>query len=156
MDAASLIEIVTGLAPGIVRVEESGMPAVSVALDGLYDLLRWLRDDHRLRFDLLLTHTAVDWPERDRFELVYVMYSTEHGHHLIATAEISRSNPVAPTASDIWPIAHWQEREVYDMFGIQYDGHPDLRRLFLEDDWSGYPLRKDYQDEHMLERPVWP
>lgn len=156
MDAASLIEIVTGLAPGIAPVDESGVSAVSAPREALLDLLRWLRDDARLHFDFLQTHTAVDWPDRDCLELVYVLYSTEHGHQLIVRAEIPRSNPVAPTVSELWPIAHWQEREVYDMFGVLYDGHPDLRRLFLEDDWQGFPLRKDYQDEHMLERPVWP
>jgi NADH:ubiquinone oxidoreductase subunit C len=58
---------------------------------------------------------------------------------------------VVPTVSSIWPIAHWQEREVFDLFGVGYDGHPDLRRIFLEDDWLGHPLRKDYHDPDMLE-----
>ncbi len=156
MDAASLIEIVIAHGPHIERVESSNVPAVSAPREGYVDLLQWLRDDERLRFDLLLTHTAIDWPDRDCFELVNVLYSTVHGHYLTVSLEIPRSNPIAPTASFIWPIAHWQEREAYDLFGVLYDNHPDLRRLFLEDDWVGFPLRKDYRDEYMLERPVWP
>jgi NADH:ubiquinone oxidoreductase subunit C len=67
---------------------------------------------------------------------------------------VARDNPLVPTVMDIWPIAEWQEREVYDLFGVLYDGHPDLRRLFLEDDWVGFPLRKDYEDDFMLEPPT--
>ena len=69
------------------------------------------------------------------------------------SASVPRDNPVLPTVCGVWPIAQWQEREVYDLFGILYEGHPDLRRLFLEDDWVGFPLRKDYKDDHLLVKP---
>jgi NADH-quinone oxidoreductase subunit C len=71
----------------------------------------------------------------------------------MVSVSVPRANPVAPTVSTIWEIAQWQEREVYDLFGVRYEGHPDLRRLFLDDNWQGHPLRKDYQDDDMLELP---
>jgi NADH:ubiquinone oxidoreductase subunit C len=67
--------------------------------------------------------------------------------------KVPRQNPIAPSVHLLWPIAEWQEREVYDLFGVKYAGHPDLRRLFLEDDWKGFPLLKDYKDDFTLERP---
>ena len=156
MDAQGLIEAVIARDARAARIEHANLPAVSIPLEGIMDLLEWLRNDESTGFDFLLTHTAVDWPDRDAFELLYVLYSTQFGHYLVVSTLISRANPVAPTVSDIWPIAHWQEREAYDLFGILYDEHPDLRRVFLEDDWAGFPLRKDYEDPYMLERPVWP
>ncbi len=69
------------------------------------------------------------------------------------TCRVPRGEPVAPTVSALWPIALWQEREAFDLMGVLYDDHPDLRRLFLEDDWVGYPLRKDYKDDYMLRDP---
>lgn len=119
----------------------------------LLALLQHVRDEPSLAFDMLLDHTAIDWIESGRFELAYNLYSTVHGHYLLVSTFISREKPVVPTASRIWPTAHWQEREVYDMFGVLYDEHPDLRRVFLDDDWKGFPLRKDYADPDMLELP---
>jgi NADH-quinone oxidoreductase subunit C len=153
MDGAALIQAVVALAPGLAPRDKTNRPAVTVPVEGLRALAARLRDDPGLRFDLLLDHTAIDWIAEDRFELVYHLYSTEHGHHLTVTASVPRGQPVAPTVGDVWPIAHWQEREVFDLMGVQYDGHPDLRRLFLEDDWVGYPLRKDYKDDSMLGLP---
>lgn len=130
------------------------MPAVAVDAARLGAFMQQLRDEAALRFDLLITHTAVDWPEAGKFEIIYILYSSEFGWRLMVSSMIPREAPVAPTVSHLWTIALWQEREVYDLFGILYDNHPDLRRLFLEDDWQGHPLRKDYQDEYMLPRPV--
>ena len=84
---------------------------------------------------------------------VGALHSTIHGHSLFVTVVVPRDDPTVPTVSDVWPTAHWQEREAYDLLGILYDDHPDLRRLFLEDDWQGFPLRKDYHDDDMLELP---
>lgn len=154
MDAEELLDIVERIEPNVRRRDKTDKPAVEAPVAKFLPLMRRLRSYQWLTFDLLLTHTAVDWPEENRFELVYVLYSTVHGHWLIVTTSVPRDNPVAPTVSGIWPIAHWQEREAYDMFGVQYDDHPDLRRVFLEDDWVGFPLRKDYHDDNMLERPL--
>lgn len=153
MDAETLAAAVADVEPDAQPRDDCNKPAVAVPVSKLGGLMGRLRDDGRLAFDLLMTHTAVDWIEEERFELVYVLYSTRHGHWLVVTTDVPRAHPVAPTVSRIWPIAEWQEREVYDMFGVQYDEHPDLRRIFLEDDWKGFPLRKDYRDEYMLDLP---
>ena len=128
-------------------------PTLCIPAHALVALATQLRDTPELRFDLLETHTAIDWIEQDRLELLYLLTSIAHGHHLTLSVSIDRDEPLVPTLCFVYPIAEWLEREAYDMFGILYDGHPDLRRLFLEDDWVGFPLRKDYEDDFMLERP---
>lgn len=143
----------TALQAGLSRRANIDMPAVQVSAGSLLALMGALRQDERFAFDMLLDHTAIDWIEQDRIELLYNLYSTTHGHYLMVSVSVPRANPVAPTVSTLWEIAQWQEREVYDLFGVRYENHPDLRRLFLDDDWQGYPLRKDYKDEHMLELP---
>lgn len=153
MAPQALLEAITGLNPAAQERPNTNVPAVQVPAGALRAFLQSLHDDPRFSFDFLLDHTAIDWMESNQFELVYQLYSTLHGHSLMVGALIDRDHPVAPTVSDLWPIAEWQEREVYDLFGIPYDNHPDLRRLFLEDDWTGYPLRKDYEDKNMLQRP---
>ncbi len=127
-------------------------PAVQVPVDGLLNLLTKLRLAPEFNFEMLSSHTAVDRLEQNVFELVYYLYSLTYQKRLMISVLIPRDNPVAPTCSGIWKIAEWQEREVYDLFGVYYDGHPDLRRVFLEDDWKGFPLRKDYHDDFMLTR----
>jgi NADH-quinone oxidoreductase subunit C len=95
--------------------------------------------------------TAVD--RGDDFELVYRLQSSRFGVGLFLKTEVPRDEAVIETITDLWPAADWQEREVYDMFGVEFRGHPDLRRILLPDDWVGYPLRKDYRDESMIRRP---
>ena len=153
MAEKSLIESVSSLESGVVARELCNLPAVIVPVTKLESLMKKLRDDKRFSFDLLLTHTAIDWVEKASFELVYTLFSMRLGHKLVVTTMIPREKPIAPTLCRVWPIAEWQEREVFDLFGVQYDEHPDLRRVFLEDDWNGYPLRKDYKDPDMLESP---
>lgn len=153
MDAQALVEAIIAFAPDAQPREKSNMPAVSVPCAKLAEIMGRLRDDSVFAMDMLLSHTVIDWLAENQFELVYQLYSTVHGHHLMVTARVDREMPVAPTVSHLWPVALYQEREAYDLFGMQYDNHPDLRRVFLEDDWVGFPLRKDYQDEYMLERP---
>jgi len=153
VDTEALILAVTALQAGLSRRANIDMPAVQVSAGSLLALMGALRQDERFAFDMLLDHTAIDWIEQDRIELLYNLYSTTHGHYLMVSVSVPRANPVAPTVSTLWEIAQWQEREVYDLFGVRYENHPDLRRLFLDDDWQGYPLRKDYKDEHMLELP---
>jgi NADH-quinone oxidoreductase subunit C len=95
--------------------------------------------------------TAVDRGEV--FEMVYRLQSAEFGVGIFVKAEIPREEAVVQTFTDLWPAAGWQEREVFDLFGIEFRGHPDLRRILLPDDWVGYPLRKDYQDDSVIHRP---
>jgi NADH/F420H2 dehydrogenase subunit C len=125
-------------------------PAVQVSAIQLLPLMTRLRNDANLAFDMLTAHTVVDRLEANIFELVYYLYSLNHRKRLLVSASIPRENPVVPTLTPVWKIAEFQEREAYDLFGIQYDNHPDLRRVFLEDDWQGFPLRKDYKDDFML------
>jgi NADH-quinone oxidoreductase subunit C len=96
------------------------------------------------KFDILTDLTAVDWPKRKkRFDVVLNLYSFPKNERLRLKAHLGESEPV-PSVCDIWPGANWLERECYDMFGIVFEGHPDLKRILLPDEWQGYPLRKDY------------
>ncbi len=129
---------------------ESDTPAVEVAPADLVKSLTTLRDNPDFAFSMLMDHTAIDRIDDGQFELVYRLYSISTLSMLLVSTKIPRDNPVIPTVCEVWDIAEWQEREVYDLFGVLYDNHPDLRRVFLEDDWKGFPLRKDYEDDFML------
>jgi NADH-quinone oxidoreductase subunit C len=121
-----------------------------VSRDAVGQALALCRDDAALRFDMLIDVTAVDYlrfPGREdgpRFDVVYHLYSTEHHHRLRLKVPVEQDDPWVPTASGLWPIANWLEREVWDMFGIRFAGHPDLRRLLMYEEFEGHPLRKDY------------
>ena len=95
--------------------------------------------------------TAVDFG--DDFELVYRLQSTRFGVGMSLKTEVPRDEPAIETITDLWPAANWHEREVYDLMGIEFIGHPDLRRILLPDDWVGHPLRKDYHDDDVIPRP---
>jgi NADH-quinone oxidoreductase subunit C len=153
MDRQTLEQSVIVSEPAAQLRNASDRATVEIEPEKLISLMHRLREDKAFSFDLLLDHTAVDYVDQNRFELVYMLYSLEHGHHLIVCTSVSRETPVVPSVSRIWPGSHWQEREVFDLFGILYENHDDLRRLFLDDDWKGYPLRKDYKDDYMLELP---
>jgi len=113
-----------------------------VSLDHLLEAAQFTRDDEQ--FDLLTDLTAVDWPKREkRFDLVLNLYSFPKQERLRIKAQVGEGQPVA-SVSGIWPTADWLEREVYDMFGIVFAGHPNLKRLLLPEEWEGFPLRKDY------------
>ena len=152
MDNAALLTALQGLDAEAKPVEKADRAAVSVPAGRLFDYLAKVRSTPELQFDFLLAHTAVHWPESGKFELIYQFYSTTLRHYAMVTTEVPVENPVVKSAAPLWAIAEWQEREVYDLFGVLYEGHPDLRRLFLDDTWTGFPLRKDYKDDFMLER----
>ncbi|QEG01968.1 NADH-quinone oxidoreductase subunit C 1 [Stieleria maiorica] len=154
MDREALQAAVCQLDSSIRPLEENAdRAAVVVEAAALPAILRRLRDEPEFAFAQLLDHVAVDWIDREQFELVYHLYSFKHKHFLFVSVFIPREDPRVPTVCRLYPVAEWQEREVYDLFGVLYEDHPDLRRLFLEDDWIGFPLRKDYQDDFMLDRP---
>jgi NADH/F420H2 dehydrogenase subunit C len=106
-------------------------------------------------FDYLIWVTAVDYPHQNKFELVYAISSFSDGREFCLVTDIPRDQPRIETVSDLWPTADWHEREVYDLFGIVFDQHPDLRRILLDDTWEGHPLRKDYVDNNhnVIHRP---
>jgi NADH-quinone oxidoreductase subunit C len=115
-----------------------------VGADRLVEVGTWLRDGAGAAFDFCSDVTASDWPVRpQRFDLVYMLYSTQHCHRIRVKTRVADGEAV-PTVSGIWPAAGWLEREVFDMFGVRFAGHPDLRRILMPDDWQGHPQRKDY------------
>ena len=108
----------------------------------LVEMALHLRDEEK--FDMLADLTAVDWPKREkRFDVVLNLYSFAKNERLMVKVQAADAEEV-PSVVSVWPTANWQEREVFDMFGIVFSGHPDLKRILLPDEWQGYPLRKDY------------
>jgi len=106
---------------------------------------RFCKEDPELRFDFLSDLCGVDYRGREpRFEVVYHLLSIPRNERVRLKAGVPEDDPHIATVSDIWPTANWHERECYDMFGIVFDGHPDLRRILMPEDWEGHPLRKDY------------
>jgi NADH-quinone oxidoreductase subunit C len=127
---------------------EFGDGVLAVPPDALLSAATDLRD---LGFDLLGMVTAVDWG--DEFELVYRMRSRELQVGMFLKTRVPREDARIESVTSLWPGAEWHEREVYDLFGIVFEGHPDLRRILLPDDWEGHPLRKDYRDDRLIRRP---
>ena len=147
MDGPTLIALLQQAAPGA-PVESAPSidlhTAVYVSRDHVLDVARVLRDAANLRFAFLAELTAVDvWPREPRFEVVYVLVSIEHRLRLRMKVRLHGADAHLATVSEIWPAANWLEREVWDLFGIVFDGHPDPRRLLMPEDWEGFPLRKD-------------
>jgi NADH-quinone oxidoreductase subunit C len=113
-----------------------------VAANQLREISRYCRDEEK--FDMLVDETAVDWPKREqRFDVVLNLYSFAKNERLRLKAHAGE-NEAVPSVCEIWPAANWMERECFDMFGIVFEGHPDLRRILMPDEWQGFPLRKDY------------
>jgi NADH-quinone oxidoreductase subunit C len=148
MDSTALVALVQQALPqaGVERAAALDLQTtVYVSSEGLHATLTTLRDRPDLRFALLAELMAVDlWPHEPRFELVYILVSIEHKLRLRLKVRLHGERARVPTASDVWPAANWLEREVWDLFGIEFDGHPDPRRLLMPEDWEGFPLRKDY------------
>lgn len=117
-----------------------------VKAERLVELCRFLKEEPGLDFDFCEDLTAVDWPKRNVIEVVIHLLSYKHKHSLKLKVDADRANPVVPSLQPVWKTADWFEREVYDLFGVTFTGHPDLRRILLPDDWVGHPLRKDYQE----------
>jgi NADH-quinone oxidoreductase subunit C len=121
-------------------------PFATVKADRIVEICRWLKQTPGIEMDFCEDLTAIDWPKRNVIEVVYHLFSYRHRHGLVLKVEADRANPVVPTVEGVWKAANWMEREVYDLFGVGFTGHPDLRRVLLPDDWVGHPLRKDYQE----------
>jgi NADH-quinone oxidoreductase subunit C len=148
MDPNTLVASLQETVPGaqIEQVPSIDLqPTLYVPGDRVVALATALRDRPELRFDLLAELTAVDfWPREPRFELVYILVSIANRLRLRLKVRLDGRDPHVATVCTVWPAANWLEREVWDMFGIAFDGHPDPRRLLMPEDWEGYPLRKDY------------
>ena len=126
--------------------EFRGQVAVTLKKDRILDICRFLHDDPDLFFDYLVDVCGADYLGKNekRFEVVYHLYSIKHRHALRLKAEVAGDTPSIDSVMPVWIGANWHEREAYDMYGIVFKGHPDLRRILLPEDWEGYPLRKDY------------
>ena len=139
--------------PGVISepLTFRNQPAIVVARESLLEVCEFLKSDRGGSYALLTDETAVDYPKREkRFDVIYHLYSFQRNDRLRLKVLVGESEKV-PSVVGIWPTADWLEREVFDMFGVQYEGHPDLKRILLPDGWTGHPLRKDYdilrQDE---------
>ena len=125
-----------------------GELTVVVYREHLLPLAEFMISDAELAFTYLSDVTAVDrFPIEPRFELNYHLLSIDRGLRLRLRVRIAGAEPTLPTVTPVWPTANWHERENFDLFGIRFQGHPDLRRILMPDDWEGYPLRKDYPVE---------
>src|SRR5438309_8551101 len=125
------------------ETEFSGETTFTIAASDLREIAQLCRDE--LSFDYLLDITSIDnFGEEPRFEIVYHVYSMPHGIHLRLKLKVSENVGAVDTVSDIWPTANWHEREIYDMMGIKFNGHPDLRRILMWDGYPYFPLRKDF------------
>jgi NADH-quinone oxidoreductase subunit C len=133
--------------PGkVTRAELEALdPFLVVETSAVAEIGAWLRDEPEMAFDTMHCLSGVDYPEQDKLEVVYHLFSLQHRHWIILKLELTRSDPKAPTVENVWKTANWHEREAYDLFGITFEGHSDLRRILLPDDWEGYPLRKDWE-----------
>jgi len=110
----------------------------------IVEVCRFLKTEPGLEFDCLSNLSGVDYPKRSVIQVVYNLYSYPHRHLFTLKVDTPRDNPVVPTVSGLWSHADWQEREVFDLLGVVFEGHPDLRRILMPEDWPGHPLRKDF------------
>jgi NADH-quinone oxidoreductase subunit C len=121
-------------------------PWFCCAPSAIADACTFLRDDAELAFDYLECLTGTDYPDKKQIHVTVHLYSYVHRHRAVLKVLLPREAPSMPTLSSVWPAANWQERECYDLLGVTFEGHPDLRRILLPDDWVGHPLRKDFKE----------
>jgi len=147
MDAEALVTVLREALPAPVEPTPSldRQPTIYVSAGTLEQAALTLRDRSDLQFSVLVELTAADfWPREPRFEVIYLLLSPAHRLRLRMKVRLAADAAHVPTVSGVWRAANWLEREVWDLFGIVFDGHPDPRRLLMPEDWEGFPLRKDY------------
>lgn len=145
MDKTQLTEFIKSLSPDLEIKEGKQYPEVTVSSPLLYQIARLLREKEEVQFDYLFCLTGVDYGSD--LGVVYHLRSTKYGHAVVLkTRTADRKNPLLDSVADIWQTAEFHEREAFDLLGIRFRNHPDLRRLFLDSSW-GFPLRKDYVDD---------
>ena len=143
------------LLPGVSLTLEGG--AFIVAPSDLPVVCRCLKDNERFSLDYLANLTAVDYPAEQRMDIIYHLYSMAKKHGPVTLkVKLNRSQPIVASVTPIWRGAEFQEREVYDLFGVRFEDHPDLRRILMWDGFEGHPMRKDYvvEDQDAIERPT--
>jgi len=144
MTNEELINELTTIQPNLVPEAGGEWPNLFVEATDWPKLAQALRFKDDLFFDYLFCLTCVDW--KTHLSMVYHLSSTLHRHNIVIKSKLNREKPEIQTVCDIWRTAEFHEREVYELFGVNFLQHPDLRKLILPDDWVGYPLRKDYED----------
>ncbi|MCY2925229.1 MAG: NADH-quinone oxidoreductase subunit C [Planctomycetota bacterium] len=146
MNAQEIINALTArFARGVLASQAEGThPHATIAPEAWLAVAEFLRDEPAMRFDFLRAVSGVDYPAENQLVSVYDLISTVHRHTFAVKVAAARDNPHTPSVSGVWPTADWHEREAFDLLGIVYDGHPELRRILLPEDWQGHPLRKDY------------
>jgi len=147
MAAGEIIAKVEAALPGKVRESHAqcGDETIIIAREDALEVFRYLKDSPELSFNFLMDVTAVDYLGREpRFEVVYHLYASRHHHRLRVKIRVSEEDLWVFSLVGLWKSANWLEREVWDMFGIRFEGHPDLRRILMYEEFQGHPLRKDY------------
>lgn len=134
----------TEILPAIIFEEGGEWLNAFIPPEELVSFVEQLRYSEGLEFDYLFCLTCIDW--KTHFTMVYHFSSTVYRHNMVLKTKLDRNNPEIETVSDIWRTAEMLEREVYDLFGVKFLHHPDMRRLIMPDDWEGWPLRKDFED----------
>ncbi len=127
------------------RLSDEDAPelVIKVAPEAVPGLAKYLRDKPEMKFTSLMCLSGLDMGEE--LQVVYHLFSLEHGHKMTIKTVVPKSEPKVPTVSKVWPTAGWHEREAYDLIGVVFEGHEDLRRILLPEDWEGHPLQKDYE-----------
>jgi NADH-quinone oxidoreductase subunit C len=125
-------------------LETGGKPDAFAVVDALaiVEVCTFLRDDPETAIDCLSNETGVDY--KDRIEVVYHLFSYKHHHVCVLKVKLPRDNPIVATLEGIWSAANWMEREIFDLLGVTFTGHSDMRRILMPEDWPGHPLRKDF------------
>jgi NADH-quinone oxidoreductase subunit C len=146
---SQIVEIVSKVASIVPEIDEKSTPnSIIVSPVDLLVVTTELHQNPKLYFDMLSCITGIDnGPEQRTMEVVYNFYSIPYHHHVMVKVLLLRDNPEIESLFSIWRAADWLEREVFDMYGIKFLNHPDLRRILMPADWQGYPLRKDYHHE---------
>ncbi|HXV47865.1 MAG TPA: NADH-quinone oxidoreductase subunit C [Candidatus Binatia bacterium] len=149
MDAREIYASLERLFPGKVGNFKGDVAEPYFSVDGaaIVEICRFLRNSPGYRFEVLSDLTALDWPKEEKIQVVYHLFSYAQNHQIVLKVDLPRDNPKVATVEEIWKVANWFEREVYDLFGVIFEGHSDLRRIMLPEDWVGYPLRKDYVEQ---------
>ncbi len=149
MTNEELKQYISALFPSVTYDETGEFLNVLIASTELRPIVQSLRQDDALKFDFLFCLTCIDW--KTNLMMVYHLLSKTHKHIVVIKAKIADVvKPEIETICDIYQTANFHEREVYDLFGVNFKNHPDMRRLLLDENWDGYPLRKNYVDENMI------
>ena len=142
-----IYEYLTGLFPETefeTQKGDVGPIRINLPASAMKDVAKFLRDDDQLQFNTLMCLSGLHYPATEEMGVAYHLHSTILNHTLALTVRVPEVKPEVPSIEQIWKTANWHEREAYDMFGIIFTDHPDLRRILCPNDWDGHPLRKDY------------